>query len=79
MNIKIAILQVLDCSKPYLMPTNALRTEIETRHRGRIGDSDYADAIKQLQDKGFVDFQVDGLTGDTKYRITSAGEAQLKP
>lgn len=78
MNLKLSILQVLNLAKPYMMPPDALRAEVEARHQGRVGDGEFSLALTQLHDKGLVDHQVNNLTGDRKWRITDAGAAELK-
>ncbi|QBG47835.1 hypothetical protein EGM51_10685 [Verrucomicrobia bacterium S94] len=77
MNIKTSILQICNASDPYMMPHDVLRTEIETRHRAPVGDAEYQAALKSLLSKGMIDYEVDQITLDKRYRITGPGKAYL--
>jgi DNA-binding PadR family transcriptional regulator len=77
MNIKSAILSVLNACGSYALTKPILKIEVETRIGGKIGDGEISDALVQLKDKGLVGTRVDGLTDDTRYFITETGRTRI--
>jgi hypothetical protein len=75
--MKKSILEILRLTKGHPLPSVTLQKELGIRERQTIGDNAFQDALIQLRNKGFVDYQIDGLTGDHKYTITFEGEACL--
>lgn len=75
--IKRPILEILRLTKGHPLPSVTLRKEVGIRERRTIGDNEFHDALIQLRNKGFIDYEIDPLTGDHKYTITYEGEACL--
>ena len=55
----------------------ALSPALTEAERKKIGDTEMQAALNELQTKGLVSYEVDDLTGDTRYYITDAGKAQI--
>ena len=77
MNLKSAILNVLNACGSYALTKPILKIEVETRIGGKIGDGEFSDALVQLKDKGLVGTRLNDLTGDTCYFITETGKTKV--
>ena len=77
MNIKNAILSVLNACGSYALTKPILKIEVETRIGGKIGDGEFSDALVQLKDKALINTRVDDLSGDTRYFITETGRTRV--
>lgn len=77
MNIKNAILSVLNACGSYALTKPILKIEVETRIGGKIGDGEISDALVQLKDKALIGTRVDDITGDTRYFITETGRTRI--
>jgi len=76
MNIKNAILSVLNACGSYALTKPILKVEVQAMLGGRIGDGEFSDALAQLKDKGWIDTRLDDITNDTRYFITEAGKTR---
>ena len=52
---------------------NMLKAQCEQHVGGKIGDSDFAATLGELQDQQFVSFTTSQLSGDRVYHITELG------
>ncbi len=75
MNIKIAILEVLARVDPMAQMKGHLRKEVEMLG-GKIGDTEFADALRFLIGKGYIDTCLEEMSGDTRYYITNTGKTK---
>ena len=78
MNLKTAILSILNSCGAYALPKSLLKTEAKTRLNGPVGDTDFTAALVFLEDKGLVSSSVDPLTEDTRYTITAIGKQAVQ-
>ena len=76
MNIKLAIGEVLDLVDPMAQMKGHLRKEVEMRG-GKVGDTEFAEAIRFLIGKGYIDTCLEEMSGDTRYNITRAGKTKV--
>ena len=76
MNIKSAILSVLNACGDYALTKGTLKTEVQARAGGQIGDGEFSDALVFLKDKGWINTRLDEMTGDTRYYITETGKTK---
>ena len=77
MNIKNAILSVLNACGSFALTKPILKIEVEIRIGGKIGDGELNDALVQLKDKALVGTRTDDITGDTRYFITETGRTRI--
>ena len=75
MNIKIAILEVLDRVDPMAQMKSHLRKEVELLG-GNVGDTEFAEALHFLEGKGYIGTCLEEMSGDTRYNITRAGKTK---
>lgn len=76
MNLKVALLNVLAACGSYSLPAPLLKTQAHSQLGGPIGDSEFADALAQLKNKGLINSRTDDLTGDARWFITEAGKTR---
>jgi DNA-binding PadR family transcriptional regulator len=78
MNIKLRILQALKLTDPQRYEKWQLQDQLSYQSRRKIGDTEMQTALNELKAKGLIDYEVDDLTGDTRYYITHEGKAKLQ-
>lgn len=78
MNLKILILQALKLTDPQRFEKWQLQDQLSYQSRRKIGDTEMQAALNELHSKGLIDYEVDDLTGDTRWYITNEGKAKLK-
>ena len=74
MNIKAAILSILNACGSYSLTAGTLKAEVKGRIGGPVGDLEFGEALVFLQDKGLVSGRIDALTLDARYYITGLGK-----
>lgn len=77
MNLKLRILQTLSVTHPQRYEKEDLQDQIAYQSRMAIGDGEMQRAVNELQTKGLIGYEIDDLTGDTRYYITDTGKAQV--
>lgn len=77
MNLKLLILQSLKLTDPQRYEKWQLQDQLSYQSRRKIGDTEMQTALNELKTKGLIDYEVDDLTGDTRYFITDAGRSKL--
>lgn len=75
--IKPAILNVLNACGGYALTRSLLKTEVQSQTGGIVGDTEFADALVFMQDKGLVASRVDPLSNDRRFFITSLGKTAV--
>ena len=78
MNLKLLILQALKLTDPQRYEKWALQGQIKYQSRHTVGDTEMQTALNELKAKGLIDYEVDDITGDTRYFITHEGKAKLQ-
>jgi len=77
MNIKAAILSILNACGSYSLTAGTLKAEVKGRIGGPVGDVELAHALVFLQDKALVGSRVDAITDDRHFYITNLGKTAV--
>jgi len=76
MNVKIALLGTLKQNGGWAQDKPRLKEATEAHCGGKIGDSEFSDALDFLFIRGWAGTRLSDLTGDTLYFITEAGKTR---
>jgi DNA-binding PadR family transcriptional regulator len=77
MNVTTCILRILENVKPSGLNESVLLSEVRIT-RGGCGESEFAAALRTLEDVGMLTRRKDALTQDTFYSIEPAGSQRLR-
>jgi len=74
--MKTTILSVLNAcaSAHYSLTTSTLKTQVQSRVGGKVGDTDFETELSALVASGLVGTRRAPVTNDTLYFITGAGK-----
>lgn len=73
--MKQLILIILKRLHPYPAPEAVILAEAR-QERGHAGDGELADALLDLAGKGYIDSEIDDLSGDRRWKLTRKGLAR---